>query len=307
MGRRVAAIGTLVCLVGFVITAMAQQPAEVRNESAKSSIPVARPGLPVVEPSRSSPPAQGPMPLGVRPRTFAEDEEPGGGWRVPTDEEISRFSPDELVRLLNASQPTPQHEWISRALANVVKDIGEPELGKIHSAGLAELWPVVQSDSDREKVQKALREAVKREFLARLQPQEEEVKALEARVQQLRKQLDLRRSKQDEIVDFRTQQLLREAQGLGWGAETNTGRMGMQQMPGSGSGAGGRGAMPSSDPMRPGGMMGAAAGGMGGGGMMGGGARRMAGAGPGVRAEKPAAATPSPTPFLREKTKNTER
>jgi DNA-binding IclR family transcriptional regulator len=42
---------------------------------------------------------------------------------------------------------------------------------------------------------------------------------LEAKVKQLREQLELRRKEQDEIVDFRLKQLLREAQGLGWGTD----------------------------------------------------------------------------------------
>lgn len=92
-------------------------------------------------------------------------------------------------------------------------------------AELIDQWKKAENDADREKVQKELREAVKAEFLARLAPQVEEVKQLEAKVLRLHKQLELRRSKQDEIIDFRMQQLLREAQGLGWGTETRAGRL----------------------------------------------------------------------------------
>ena len=45
---------------------------------------------------------------------------------------------------------------------------------------------------------------------------ENEIKELEARVKQLQEKLDLRRQKQDEIVDLHLQQLLHDAQGLGW-------------------------------------------------------------------------------------------
>jgi hypothetical protein len=76
------------------------------------------------------------------------------------------------------------------------------------------------SESEREAVQKELRETVKRQFQVRLEAQEKEVEQLEAQVKQLREKLDLRRKKEGEIVNFRVEQLLREAQGLGWGTES---------------------------------------------------------------------------------------
>jgi hypothetical protein len=143
-----------------------------------------------------------------------------------TDEQLDELSWDDLIALfrMTPGDRGEQIQKIAQAAAKCIKEIAEAELSKLDQKELVRLWSLVKTDSDREKVQKALHESVKREFQARLQPQEEEVKALEAKVQQLRKQLDLRRSKQDEIVDFRTQQLLREAQGLGWGSENLPGR-----------------------------------------------------------------------------------
>jgi hypothetical protein len=83
-------------------------------------------------------------------------------------------------------------------------------------------WKAAANESERSKVEKELREVLKGEFQARLGAHEKEIAQLEAKVKRLREQLELRRKKQDDIVDFRVQQLLREAQGLGWGTEPVT-------------------------------------------------------------------------------------
>ena len=90
-------------------------------------------------------------------------------------------------------------------------------------------WKAAGSESDRAKVEKELRAVLKSQFEARLGAHQKEIEQLEAKVKQLREQLELRRKKQDEIVDFRLQQLLREAQGLGWGTEPVT-RQGFPQI-----------------------------------------------------------------------------
>jgi esterase/lipase len=95
---------------------------------------------------------------------------------------------------------------------------GEAKIDDGPVGQLLEKWKKAK-DSEREAVQKDLREAVKKEFQVRLSTHEKEIEQLDAQVKQLREKLDLRRSKQDEIVDFRVQQLVREAQGLGWGTE----------------------------------------------------------------------------------------
>jgi hypothetical protein len=74
-------------------------------------------------------------------------------------------------------------------------------------------------ESDREGIQKELRGVLTEDFKARLGKHQKEIEQLEAQLKQLRDKLNLRTSKQDEIVDFRLQQLLREAQGLGWGTD----------------------------------------------------------------------------------------
>jgi ABC-type transporter MlaC component len=76
-------------------------------------------------------------------------------------------------------------------------------------------------ESEREAIQKELRDVVTKEYQQRLGTYSKEIEALEAQMKELREKLEFRKSKQDDIVDFRVQQLLREAQGLGWGTEPN--------------------------------------------------------------------------------------
>jgi hypothetical protein len=87
---------------------------------------------------------------------------------------------------------------------------------------LVDQWTKAESESDRETIHKQLYDAVNAQSEARLAIQEKEIAPLEAKVKQLRSQLELRRKKQDEIVSLRVQELLRDQQGLGWGADPTT-------------------------------------------------------------------------------------
>jgi hypothetical protein len=82
-----------------------------------------------------------------------------------------------------------------------------------------EKWKQAENKSDRDKIQQSLHDTLKDQFKARLDNHEKEIDRLESEVKRLREQLELRRKKQDEIIDFRMQQILRDAQGLGWGTE----------------------------------------------------------------------------------------
>jgi hypothetical protein len=80
-------------------------------------------------------------------------------------------------------------------------------------------WKKSQTASDRDEVQTQLHEAVEAQFRTSLDLQQMQIDQLEAKAKQLRGELELRGAKQNEIVDFRVQQLLREEQGLGWKLE----------------------------------------------------------------------------------------
>jgi hypothetical protein len=84
-------------------------------------------------------------------------------------------------------------------------------------------WKAAKDSSDRAAIENQLRATLKGQFDARCAGHKEEIEQLQAKVKELQQQLELRREKQPEIVDFRLQQLLREAQGLGWGTEPSGG------------------------------------------------------------------------------------
>ena len=80
---------------------------------------------------------------------------------------------------------------------------------------LAAKWKAA-TESDRPAIETEMRDSLKKDLQARLASDEIQVKQLEAQAKELREKLELRRQKQDEIVDFRMQEVLRTAQGLGW-------------------------------------------------------------------------------------------
>ena len=89
---------------------------------------------------------------------------------------------------------------------------------------LVDRWKAAKEPSERDEVEKALRESLTTEFTQRLAAHEREIKELEEKVHSFVTGSACAREKQEEIVEHRLQQILREAQGLGWGAEG----MGMQ-------------------------------------------------------------------------------
>jgi hypothetical protein len=84
---------------------------------------------------------------------------------------------------------------------------------------LVEKWKRCQDKADRVKTEQSIQTVLKEQFQARLKANKDEIEQLEGEVRRLRDQLELRRKKQDEIIEFRLTQILREAQGLGWGTE----------------------------------------------------------------------------------------
>ncbi|HEX2476184.1 MAG TPA: hypothetical protein VHK01_15645 [Lacipirellulaceae bacterium] len=116
-------------------------------------------------------------------------------------------------------QPSVSPTYSGRGAPYGATGAREYRLDPRQTQRLIERWKASQETAEREKLEAELRGQLKREFAARLAVHEREIKQLEEKVRQLRERLALRREKQDEIVDHRLQQILREAQGLGWGSE----------------------------------------------------------------------------------------
>ena len=73
-------------------------------------------------------------------------------------------------------------------------------------------------DADRQKAKAELAELLGKQFEVQQQIREEEVGQLEARVKKLRALIDKRKEARQTIIEKRLDQLLREAEGLGWNA-----------------------------------------------------------------------------------------
>jgi hypothetical protein len=73
-----------------------------------------------------------------------------------------------------------------------------------------------QSDTDREKLKTRLSTILEKQFELRQERHMKEIKSLEAQVKKLRDLVDKRQENRREIVAKRLDQILQEAQGLGW-------------------------------------------------------------------------------------------
>jgi hypothetical protein len=88
---------------------------------------------------------------------------------------------------------------------------------------LASQYAEATDEAERQKIQAQLAELVGRQFEAQQQVREDEVAQLEARVKKLRDLIEKRKEARQSIVDQRLEQLLREAEGLGWSTAASGG------------------------------------------------------------------------------------
>ena len=76
----------------------------------------------------------------------------------------------------------------------------------------------IAEDAERQKAKAELAELLGKQFEVQQQIREEEVGQLESRVEKLRALIDKRKDARQSIIEKRLDQLLREAEGLGWNA-----------------------------------------------------------------------------------------
>jgi ElaB/YqjD/DUF883 family membrane-anchored ribosome-binding protein len=84
------------------------------------------------------------------------------------------------------------------------------------SAELARKYANTKDEEARQETRKQLHDALTQEFDDNAKHQETELKELEKQIATLRKTLERRASHKSEIVDRRLEQLLQEADGMGW-------------------------------------------------------------------------------------------
>jgi enoyl-CoA hydratase/carnithine racemase len=93
---------------------------------------------------------------------------------------------------------------------------GEPSGLTSQAEQLAQQLAAAKSDSDRDKIKGQLSENLEKQFDERQKRHEQEIKALEAQVKQLKDLVDKRQENRREIIGARLNQIVKEAQGLGW-------------------------------------------------------------------------------------------
>ena len=85
-------------------------------------------------------------------------------------------------------------------------------------SALTSRYGEIDDDAERQKAKTELAEMLGKQFEVQQQIREEEVGQLEARVKKLRALIDKRKDARQSIIEKRLDQLLREAEGLGWSA-----------------------------------------------------------------------------------------
>lgn len=123
-----------------------------------------------------------------------------------------------------ASNATPQYYPAPAGAGNRVW-VYESSEGKLQQAGaelsreseeLVSRYSEASEEEQRQKIKAQLAELVAKQFNLQQQIREDEVAQIEARVKKLRALIEKRKAAQQSIIENRLDQLLREAEGLGW-------------------------------------------------------------------------------------------
>lgn len=86
----------------------------------------------------------------------------------------------------------------------------------VEAQQLARRYAQEKGESGREQIKSQLTELLKEQFDARQKRHQEEIKELEDQIKKLKDQIEKRQENRQEIIARRLDQMLREAQGLGW-------------------------------------------------------------------------------------------
>jgi hypothetical protein len=140
---------------------------------------------------------------------------------------VLRTRSDDLARdpFAEASpMPQPAREGQAASLYSRASTYyaGNVHDWRVHNDEEAAIAPLVQrlkdakSDSEVEKLKGQLDEALEKSFAMRQKRHTQEIEELEAKVKTLKELVAKRQEKRREIVANRREQILRDAQGLGW-------------------------------------------------------------------------------------------
>jgi hypothetical protein len=91
------------------------------------------------------------------------------------------------------------------------------------SEQLAAQYGAAKEDDKKSQLRTQLREALEKQFELQEQRRQEELAQIEARLKSLRELMQKRKDARQTIIDRRLDQLLRDAEGLGWNAPSSGG------------------------------------------------------------------------------------
>jgi hypothetical protein len=86
------------------------------------------------------------------------------------------------------------------------------------AAQLAQQYVKSEKDGDKREIRRKLTHVLTQQFDQHLEQQKKELEALEKQIDRLRSVLEKRRENKEKIIDRRIEQLVQEAEGLGWNA-----------------------------------------------------------------------------------------
>jgi hypothetical protein len=91
------------------------------------------------------------------------------------------------------------------------------------SAQLAQKYVKAEKEDEKKAIRQQMTDVLTKEFDIHVQHQQKELADLEAQIAKLKETLKKRQDAKNAIVDRRIEQLLQEAQGLGWSAPSSPG------------------------------------------------------------------------------------
>jgi hypothetical protein len=119
--------------------------------------------------------------------------------------------------------PTPPAIAITGAASGIPGHPGDHvTLWGFHTAGqqaaqLAQKYTKAEKDDERREIRKKLTDLLNQQFDTHLEQKKKELEELEKQIENLRKVLQKRQDAKDKIVERRFEQLVQEADGMGWG------------------------------------------------------------------------------------------
>lgn len=133
------------------------------------------------------------------------------------------YAPSNFTGLYAVPQP-------GQPVQLTLTEVADPELNELRQSaaamsnladGLAAQYAATEDGEKRAAIKAELLNSLTQQFEAQQQVRERELANVEARVKKLRELTQKRRDAQKTIIDQRLDQLLREADGLGWTAPAN--------------------------------------------------------------------------------------